>query len=90
MLQQGGTDQVYGFKLNNGSQLDVTQVLAEAQLSYVASDFLVSASGNDATLSFNPNGASPSAPGSALAVLHGVGPGVTLNTLLSDNVLKIA
>ncbi len=45
-------------------------------------------SGNDATLSFNPQGLA-SGPGSALAVLQGVGPGVTLNTLINDHALAI-
>lgn len=90
VLQQGGWTRSSGSTCTTAISSTLPQVLAESQLSYVASDFLVSASGSDATLSFNPNGASLSAPGSALAVLHGVGPGVTLDTLLSDNVLKIA
>ncbi len=32
VLQQGGLDQIYGFNLRSSGQLDVSQVLAEAQL----------------------------------------------------------
>ena len=48
----------------------------------------VTDSGNDATLSFNPQGLA-SGPGSALAQLFDVGPGVTLATLISDHALAI-
>jgi len=71
---------------NNGDVLDLSQVLAESQIN-LGGDFSklgnyvqVSDSGSNATLSYN---------GSALAVLNGVGSGVTLSTLISDNALKI-
>jgi hypothetical protein len=45
-------------------------------------------SGHHAMLSFNPQGLA-SGPGSAFAVLHGMGPGVTLDTLINDHALAI-
>jgi hypothetical protein len=66
--------------------LDLTQVLAESRIN-LGGDFSklgnyvqVADSGGNATLSFN---------GAALAVLNGVGSGVTLGTLIGDNALKI-
>jgi Ca2+-binding RTX toxin-like protein len=87
VLQQGGTDQISGFNLRNGDVLDLTQVLAEAgKTGFSAGDFQVSDSGNNATLSYV---GSPSfTGGGALATLVGVGPGVTLQTLLNDGALK--
>jgi hypothetical protein len=86
VLQQGGLDQISGFGLHNGDVLDLSQVLAEAQIN-LAGDFSqlgslvqVSSVGRDATLSFG---------GSSLAVLHGVGAGVTLDTLIQDGSLRI-
>ncbi len=88
VLQQGGTDQISGFNLHNGDVLDLTQVLAEAQKSFSASDFQVTDSGNNATLSYV---GSPSfTGGSALATLVGVGSGVTLQTLINDGALKVS
>ena len=52
VLQQGGTDNITGFNLHN-DVLDLTQVLAEAQKSFNASDFQVTSSGNNATLSLH-------------------------------------
>jgi hypothetical protein len=79
-------DTVSGFKLGSGDVLDLRQVLAESQIN-LGGDFsqlgnyvAVTDSGSDATLSFN---------GAALAVLHGVGPNVTLNTLIGDHALGI-
>ena len=93
VLQPGSVDQVAAFNPNT-EVLDLRQALAESQLnlrgdygalgSYVA----VTDSGSDATLSFNPRGLA-SGPGSVLAVLNGVGPGVTLATLISDHALAI-
>ena len=87
VLQQGGTDQISGFNLKN-DVLDLTQVLAEAQKSFSASDFQVSASGNNATLSYV--GTPSFTGGGTLAVLYGVGSGVTLQTLISDGALKVS
>jgi hypothetical protein len=90
-LQQGALDQISGFNLYN-DVLDLTQVLAESQINLggnignLGSYFTVSSAGSDATLSFNPEGAGA---GTALAVLHGVGPGVTLATLIGDHTLTI-
>jgi VCBS repeat-containing protein len=84
VLQQGGTDNINGFNLNN-DVLDLRQVLAEAQKSFSASVFQVTSSGNNATLSYvgTPNFTG----GSGLATLVGVGPNVTLNTLIKDHAL---
>jgi hypothetical protein len=86
VLQQGGVDQISGFELHNGDVLDLSQALAEAQIN-LAGDFSqlrslvqVASAGRDATLSFG---------GSSLAVLHGVGAGVTLDTLIQDGSLRI-
>lgn len=93
VLQQGALDQISGFNLHN-DVLDLTQVLAESQINLggdiakLGSYFDVTAAGSDATLSFNPQGVSAGA-GTALAVLHGVGPGVTLATLIGDHALTI-
>ncbi len=93
VLQQGGVDDISGFGLKNGDALDLTQVLAESEIAATMANlgtyFGVSTSGKDATLSFNPNGVSSGA-GATLALLRGVGSNVTLDTLISDNVLKIA
>ncbi len=87
VAQQGGTDQISGFNLHN-DVLDLTQVLAEAQKSFSASDFQVTDNGNNATLSYI---GSPSfTGGSALATLVGVGPNVTLQTLINDGALKVS
>jgi hypothetical protein len=87
VLQQGGTDTISGFNLKN-DVLDLTQVLAEVQKSYNASDFRLTTSGKDATLSYV---GSPSfTGGAALATLVGVGPGVTLQGLIDSGALKIA
>ena len=94
VLQQGGVDQLLGFSVQNGDVLDLRQALAESQLnlggdfSKLGSYVAVTDSGGNATLSFNPQGLA-SGPGSALAVLHGVGPGFTLATLISDHALAI-
>ncbi len=88
VLQQGGTDNISGFNLHNGDVLDLTQVLAEAGKSFSASDFQVTDSNNNATLSYV---GSPSfTGGSALATLVGVGPNVTLQTLINDGALKVS
>jgi VCBS repeat-containing protein len=84
VLQQGGTDNISGFNLHN-DVLDLRQVLAEALKSFSVSDFQVTSSGNDATLSYV--GTPAFTGGSPLAVLHEVGSGVTLNTLISDHAL---
>jgi Ca2+-binding RTX toxin-like protein len=95
VLQQGGVDDVFGFNLHNGDVLNLKQVFAEAQIdirgeiSKIAGYVQVSASGSDATLSFNPDGLA-SGPGSTLAVLHGVAPGVTLSTLIGDGSVTIS
>lgn len=89
VLQQGGVDQINGFNLHNGDVLDLSQVLAESQVTLtgnLSSYFAVSTSGSDAALSFNPNRTGPG--GSAVAVLHGVGAGTTFTTLINDHVLK--
>jgi Ca2+-binding RTX toxin-like protein len=85
VLQQGGTDNITGFNLHNGDVLDLTQVLAEAGKSFTASDFQVTSTGNDATLFYV--GTPSFTGGSALAKLVGIGPGVTLQTLISNGVL---
>jgi hypothetical protein len=92
VLQQGGVDHVAGFNLHN-DVLDLSQVLAEAQLALTGTGqlgtyFGVTSAGTDATLSFNPNGVSCGA-GSALAVLHGVGANVTLSALIDNGVFEI-
>jgi len=86
VLQQGGLDQISGFNLHNGDIVDLSQALAEAQIN-LAGDFSqlgsfvqVTSAGRDVTLSFG---------GSSLAVLHGVGTGVTLDTLVQDGSLRI-
>jgi Ca2+-binding RTX toxin-like protein len=84
VLQQGGTDNITGFNLHN-DVLDLTQVLAEAQKSFNASDFQVTSSGNNATLSYI--GTPSFTGGSPLATLIGVGPNVTLTTLIKDHVV---
>ncbi len=82
--QQGGTDNISGFNLHN-DVLDLTQVLKESNTSFSASDFQVTDSGNNATLSYV---GSPSfTGGSALATLVGVGPNVTLSALINDHAL---
>jgi hypothetical protein len=94
VLQQGGTDQVFGFNLHNGDLLDLRQALAEAQLnlggdfSKLGSYAQVTDSGRNATLSFNPNGIA-SGTGSTLAVLHDVSRGVTLQTFINDHAIAI-
>lgn len=91
VLQEGGLDVISGFKLH-GDVLDLKQVLAEEQIDLegdvgrLAAYVTVSTSGQDATVSFNPDGAA-SGPGSALAVLHGIGPKVSLDALLHDGIL---
>lgn len=91
VLQQGALDQISGFNLHN-DVLALTQVLAESQINLggdsgnLGSSFDVTASDSDATRSFNPQGVSA---GAAPAVLHGVGPGVTLATLIGDQTLTI-
>lgn len=91
VLQWGGLDEISGFKLH-GDVLDLKQVLAEEQIDLegdigrLAAYVTVSTSGQDATVSFNPDGIA-SGPGSALAVLHGIGPNVSLGTLLHDCIL---
>ena len=93
VLQPGGVDQVTGFNPST-DMLDLRQALAASQLnlggdaSKLGNYVQVNDTGNDATLSFNPQGLA-SGPGSTLAVLHGVGPGVTLGTLISDHALAI-
>jgi len=94
MLQQGGVDQINGFNLHNGDVLDFSTLLAETRVSLADLNSLgtylqVSASGTNATLSYNPAGLAAGG-GAAVAVLHGVGTGITLGTLISDNVLKIS
>jgi VCBS repeat-containing protein len=84
VLQQGGTDNINGFKLSN-DVLDLRQVLAEAQKSFSAGDFQITPSGNNATLSYV--GTPSFTSGSPLATLIGVGPNVTLTTLITDHVL---
>jgi Ca2+-binding RTX toxin-like protein len=86
VLQQGGQDQISGFSLHNGDILDLSQVLAEARIN-LAGDFSqlgtfiqVAPTRQDATVSFGAT---------SLAVLHGVGAGVTLNTLVQDGSLRI-
>jgi hypothetical protein len=87
VLQQGGTDNISGFNLHT-DVLDLTQVLAEAQNSFSASDFHVASSGNNATLFYDN---SPLFTGAiALASLTGVGPNVTLQMMISDHVLKFS
>ena len=94
VLQRGNVDQVAAFDPST-EVLDLRQALAESHLSLggdygkLGSYVAVTDSGNDATLSFNPNGLA-SGPGSPLAVLHGVGPAVTLGTLISGHALAIA
>jgi hypothetical protein len=85
VLEQGGTDTISGFKLQN-DVLDLTQVLAEAQKSFNPADFQVASSGSNATLSYV--GTPSFTGGSALATLVGIGPDVTLQTLINDGVLK--
>ena len=85
VLEQGGTDNISGFNLKN-DVLDLTQVLAEAQKSFKPADFQVTSSGSNATLSYI--GTPSFTGGSALATLVGIGPGVTLQTLISDGVFK--
>ena len=95
VLQQGGTDIVTGFDPQNGDVLDLRQALAESQLN-LGGDYgklgtyvqVTPANGFNATLSFNPNGLA-SGPGTPLAELRDVGPGVTLATLISDHALAI-
>ncbi len=94
VLQQGGLDQISGFDLHNGDLLDLRQVLAESEID-LGGDFRklgayvqVSASGKDVTLSFNPDGLA-SGPGSALAVLHGLGSHTTLAALIHHDSLRI-
>jgi Cadherin-like domain/RTX calcium-binding nonapeptide repeat (4 copies) len=86
VLQQGGVDQISGFQLHNGDVLDLSQMLAQAQIN-LAGDFSqlgsfvqVSSAGRDITLSF---------AGSPLAVLRGTGAGDTLDTLIQDGSLRI-
>jgi VCBS repeat-containing protein len=93
VLQQGGTDNITGLNLHN-DVLDLRQVLAEAQIS-LGGDFSklsnyvqVTDSGNDATMSLTTAGQIPKY-GATVAVLHGVGPNVTLNTLINDHALAI-
>jgi VCBS repeat-containing protein len=93
VLQQGGTDNITGLNLHN-DVLDLRQVLAEAQIS-LGGDFSklsnyvqVTDSGNDATMSLTTAGQIPNY-GATVAVLHGVGPNVTLNTLINDHALAI-
>lgn len=86
-------DQVNGFNLHN-DLLDLLALLAKAQagladLSSLGAYLQVSASGSDATLSFNLAGLAAGG-GATVAVLHGVGKAITLSTLSSDNVLKIS
>jgi hypothetical protein len=88
VLEQGGTDNISGFKLGNGDVLDLRQVVAEAQKTFSASDFLVTSSSNNATLSYV--GTPSFTGGNPLATLVGVGSNVTLQTLISDNVLKVS
>ena len=87
VLEQGGTDTISGFNLKN-DVLDLTQVLAEAQKSFNPADFQVTSSGSNATLSYI--GTPSFTGGSALATLVGVGPGLTLQTLINDGALKVA
>ena len=97
VLQPGSVDQLTGFDPST-AVLELRQALAESHLTLggdydkLGADVQVSGSGrgsgNDATLSFNPQGLA-SGPGSALAVLHGMGSGVTLATLISDHALAI-
>jgi hypothetical protein len=89
VLQQGGTDNINGFNLHSSGVLDLTQVLAEVQKSFNPNDFSVTSSGNNAELFYN---GSPSfqLSGSPLATLFGVGPNVTLQTLINDGVLKVS
>ena len=98
VLQQGGLDQIFGFNLTNGDQLDLRQALAESMLTaslkssdpnYLGNYLKVTPTGSDTSLSFYSNGASTGA-GSTLAVLHSVGQNVTLQTLINDNVLRIS
>jgi hypothetical protein len=93
VLQPGRVDQLTGFDPHT-EVLDLHQALAASHLT-LGGDYgklgacvQVTDSGNDATLSFNPRGLA-SGPGSPLAVLHGVGPGVTLGTLINDHALAI-
>lgn len=94
-LQQGGTDQISGFKLHGGDVLDLSPALAEAGIN-LGGDFStlcnyvkVASSGSDATLSLTPT-AQVGGSGASLAVLHGVGSGVTLSMLISDHALNIS
>ena len=94
VLQQRGVDEITGFDPSKNDVLNLGQALAESQLN-LGGDFgklgayvAVTDSGGNATLSFNSQGLA-SGPGSPLAVLHGVGPGITLATLISDHALKI-
>jgi hypothetical protein len=93
VLEQGGLDKISGFQLGSGDVLDLSQVLAESQISIAADKlgtyFSVSTSGNNATISFNSNGVAAGA-GAALAVLNGVGANTTLNALINDGIFKIS
>src|SRR5262249_1758384 len=93
VLEQGESDQISGFNPTS-NKLDLTQVLAQSQislseLSQVGSYFGLTDSGDNATLSFYSHGVSAGG-GSALATLIGVGPNVTLSTLIDHGALKIA
>lgn len=96
VLQQGGLDHIYGFNLRNGDQLDLTQILAESQLAAsltpasLGQFFGVAASSSEATLTFSSAANAASAgSGTAIAVLHDVGPSVTLQALISNAALKL-
>jgi Ca2+-binding RTX toxin-like protein len=86
VLRLDGVDQISGFEPHKGDVLDLSQAPAEAQIN-LAGDFSqlgsfvqVASAGRDSPLSFR---------GSSLAVLHRVGAGVALGTLIQDGSLRI-
>jgi hypothetical protein len=86
VLQLDGVDQISGFEPHKGDVLDLSQAPAEAHIN-LAGDFSqlgsfvqVASAGRDSPLSFR---------GSSLAVLHRVGAGVALGTLIQDGSLRI-
>lgn len=89
-----GADDAHGSKPGSGSTLDFRQVLAQAELDLGADlskpggDVQVTASGRDAALFSNPDGAASSS-GNALAVLHGAGANTTLAALAGDGALRV-